>query len=293
MVWFFGGVSFLKSGPFSGWFGDINGLEDQFSPVGTFFSAIASAGAVWAIILQSDLLERQMFEANFYQLLELHKCNRDNVYAQKKCTDSRNERKVAAHNLPCVELHTNHEFKYVTGVQAFEVLYEKLTAIIAYTYGTPDEGNKQYLDKATTSAIISIAFETKGDKEARFKGIYDVFSESVSNCLDHYFRNFYHIIKHIDEEVTKPELRKKYFGILRAQLSPYEYALFYYNGLASDDRDNGRKRSKIKRLIEENGLLQNIERGLLSDEEEAGKYAAGAFDVPSKKKKWYSPSQDG
>lgn len=91
----------------------------------------------------------------------------------------------------------------------------------------------------------------------------------IRTVLDHYFRNFYIILKFIhetkvfsdesqrEEGQTEYEAKYRYATILRASLSRYELVLLYYNGLS----DVGNE--KLKPLLEEYCMLNNINEGLL------------------------------
>ena len=75
--------------------------------------------------------------------------------------------------------------------------------------------------------------------------------EAFSN-VGHYFRNIYHIFKHIDESsFLSAKEKRKYAKLVRAQLSSIESGALFLNGLSS----NGAA-SKI--LIERYSLLQGF-----------------------------------
>lgn len=114
--------------------------------------------------------------------------------------------------------------------------------------------------------VIKVGIETEGlDSYCHSKYI---------SLLDHYFRHFYTIINFIDKstdfeiftskskkENNKKNLKEKkyqYAKILRATLSRYELVLLYYNGLSKYGKD------KLKPLIEEYSMLNNINEGLLA-----------------------------
>lgn len=71
-------------------------------------------------------------------------------------------------------------------------------------------------------------------KELKSQAFETVYKKN-ENLLGHYFRNLYRIVKiiqeeefHIDKEKNENE-KKKYRGILRAQLSSYELIIIFYN----------------------------------------------------------------
>ncbi|SCC32737.1 Putative phage abortive infection protein [Kosakonia oryzendophytica] len=75
--------------------------------------------------------------------------------------------------------------------------------------------------------------------------------EAFSN-IGHYFRNIYHIFKHIDESsfLSKKE-KQKYAKLVRAQLSSIESGALFLNGLSS-------RGAASKILIERYSLLQEF-----------------------------------
>ncbi|NXZ87922.1 putative phage abortive infection protein [Serratia fonticola] len=76
--------------------------------------------------------------------------------------------------------------------------------------------------------------------------------ESNFSNIGHYFRNIYHIFKHIDEAsfLTVRE-RVKYAKLVRAQLSSIESGALFLNGLSS-------RGAASKKFIEEYSLLQEF-----------------------------------
>lgn len=258
-VWFLGAFSFKFSCPiFSGVFGATDNLENVFSPVGTFFSGLAAGGAIYAIILQAKIFENQKFENNFYNMLTILALKRDQMHAE----------------------HIDQEgnIKEVFGLYAFKALHQKLESIVTHYFSTLTPSHSQYINDTLQNEMDNIFSSLRHNENSQhFILLYDLFFESTDYCLEHYFRHLYHIFKNIDENVHDKNDRKKYFSIARAQLSPYEYALFYYNGLANKDpHPDGTP--KLKKLIEHNCLLHNHTASLLFEQGEAGSYTDTAFD---------------
>lgn len=77
-------------------------------------------------------------------------------------------------------------------------------------------------------------------------------SDDTFSNVGHYFRNIYHIFKHIDESdcLSKKE-KKKYAKLVRAQLSSIESGALLLNGLSSQGFAS-------KALIEKYSLLQEF-----------------------------------
>lgn len=98
---------------------------------------------------------------------------------------------------------------------------------------------------------------------------YVMFYEKYQEVLGHYFRNLYHLFKFVKGSDIQD--KRRYTSLARAQLSQCELVFLFYNGLSSYGE-------KFKPLIEEFGLLENLNRKLLfvSDEDKA--YDPKAFN---------------
>jgi hypothetical protein len=76
-----------------------------------------------------------------------------------------------------------------------------------------------------------------------------------------YFRSLYHVFKFIDTSDLRFEQKVRYANLTRAQLSSYELALLFYNGLWGEGQKGFRP------LIEKYGLLKHLDgRTLLAPE---------------------------
>lgn len=82
---------------------------------------------------------------------------------------------------------------------------------------------------------------------------YDKLYNNNKADLSHYFRSVYHIIKFIDE--SEIEDKKRYVGLLRAQISSYEQIVIFYNCLHKYGE-------KFKILAVRYNLFKNIDEGL-------------------------------
>lgn len=85
--------------------------------------------------------------------------------------------------------------------------------------------------------------------------------------LAHYYRYFYNLIRFVDESAVE---KVKYIRILRAQLSNYELAVMFYNGLRPEAE-------KSKTFIEAYSMFDNLPTGLLFDAVHVDKYGGSAF----------------
>ena len=97
--------------------------------------------------------------------------------------------------------------------------------------------------------------------------------------FDHYFRNMYRIVKYVDEtdvfddlqEEEREKRKYEYVAILRSTLSRYELVWLFYNTLSEYGRE------KFKPLVEKYALLNNVRVDLLVKPEDVYQYDVHAF----------------
>ena len=94
---------------------------------------------------------------------------------------------------------------------------------------------------------------------------YDAHQEEIG----HYFRHLYHIIKFV--KTSDIDDKRRYTDFVRAQLSSFELALLFYNGLSAHGRE------KFKPLIEEFALFKNLPSKILLKRTHREFYEGGAY----------------
>ena len=119
------------------------------------------------------------------------------------------------------------------------------------------------------------------EPKKRIETAYSIFKLASEHEVGHYFRNFYRILKFVNE--SDMENKKEYAGILRAQMSSYELLLTFYSTLHTVG-------AKLKPLVERYGMFDNLNLNrLFDDESEVCLYARSAYgsqDVSA----YYPPS---
>lgn len=110
-----------------------------------------------------------------------------------------------------LELHhslvSDVTYKDKSGRAAFTELYKAYAGTRQGQYGTND------IDRAQAN------------------NTYEIFYNSNSAYIAHYFRNLYRIVKFIDDSTLSN--KQVYAGLVRAQLSRDELRMLFYNGLSS------------------------------------------------------------
>ena len=79
--------------------------------------------------------------------------------------------------------------------------------------------------------------------------------------LGHYYRTLFQILKYVDQSRLSMRDKRFYTNLVRAQFSPHEHALFFYNALSPFGIE------KMMPLVEEYSLLKNLDQSFLLDTE--------------------------
>lgn len=170
------------------------------------------------LIEQNKTLKKQRFENTFFHMLTLH------------------------HDI--VKVIDYGANSTVQGRKYFSIAYIEL--MVQY--------NKK---KSNINKDSNGHFNYQADILAILKA-YKKFYKVHQECVGHYFRNLYNIIKFIDESNELSEEDKMFYSrLLRAQLSSYELVLLFYNCLA------GHGFFKLRNLVNKYNILDNMNAALL------------------------------
>jgi hypothetical protein len=247
----------------SNFFGSPNQLENVFSPIGALFSAFASAGAIYAVILQGFHFNTQQFENNFFNLLTLHKKNLDAInldyaYFLKESNNNKDNSIIRKDPFQPCYTFLEHLISCIINNQETEYVFKEYKDEIYYIIND---------HRAQFDSIGDVDHS----KETKFKLCYQILKESVGSSFDQYYHHLYHTIKYID---TNAPFNKKneYIAILRSQITKYERVFLHYHGLMHHEQ-------KFKNLIEKHCILHDLHKkqNLLLDEGAAGQYSDKAF----------------
>jgi hypothetical protein len=198
--------------------------------------------------IQQESINRQNFENSLFQLINLHNQivagMRENYYSEEG----------------------SHDLLERKGRSCFEQWY------------------KEYKNRYAALSIIPYAIaELQGGTSCpdtpekyleRIQEKYIIYYQSKQSELGHYFRNLYHIFKFVRESNIKDQ--KRYAGLVRAQLSQYELAFLFYNGLTPIPPE--KSENKFKSLIEEFQLLKHLDISMLTQPSDKGFYKLSAFE---------------
>ncbi len=103
----------------------------------------------------------------------------------------------------------------------------------------------------------------------RIEIAYGLFRLANEHEVGHYFRNFYRILKFVDE--SDLENKEEYAGILRAQMSSYELLLTFCSTLHTVG-------AKLEPLVERYGMFDNLQvKRLFDPDNEVRLYKRSAY----------------
>lgn len=266
-------------------------IGDSFGSLNALFSALALAGVVVTIVLQSrelrlqrnelsetkkefqiqnKTLTTQRFENTFFSLLNLHHQIVEGMDFDQTIKLSDPERGFFVTKPKKIlgnEVNENLTLKTLKGRDVFRHSYKILHDSMSSRFPISQQ------DLEIDDKGIHIPKDLNiDDFEAIYMDEYKVWNTD----LGHYFRNLYRIVKFVDESIliTKNDYEYQegmsdeeklsnvkyldfaekylYTSMLRAQLSDFELGWIFYNCISSQ----GNK--KFKPLLEKYGLLKNL-----------------------------------
>ncbi|MDJ1466961.1 putative phage abortive infection protein [Xanthocytophaga flava] len=252
-----------------GQFGDIVG-----GLIGTIFSLVGVYLLFETLKEQRDTFVKQQIETRFFELLQLHKSNVEEM-------EYRDKRGRAVFNIIKDDFH--YLFDYVgeeiyTEAKAKESgksskEWQSACIEIAYQilfYGLEKE-SFQHRKNSLKSIITDLALFDKLHyryldpllSELKEKGIeYDLIwlvYEGHQARLGHYYRHLFQVVKYIDNQQLLSDTEKyHYIKVLRAQLSTQEQALLLYNSLSNMGSPWKVNENREADLITTYHLIKNI-----------------------------------
>lgn len=244
-------------------------LEGLFAPAAAFFSGIVfyfmyttyKSQEEQLLIMKKESKEKS-FETVFFNLLQIH---RENYNLVNNITDEEFKKEGFYFRKTYEEMETAfHLQQYCLEMsRPPDHIHKSLT---------PEKNKKLF---KTLKIIERYSSNNKNNKQFIF---YQYVYESQKSIFTSYFRHYFHLLKYLHNEFKRGDLSPdtifKYRDILKAQLSPYEHALLYYNGLFFKEVI---KKSGYYRMITDLKMLDDIDKELLFDEGAIGHYPKEAF----------------
>lgn len=262
---------------------------DKFGAINALFSGLAFAGIIFTVLLQKRELSlqreeleknrqnleeqtrnlgRQRFEDMFFNLLKLHS-------EITKDLDLPGHPGRRAHDY-LFQHFANSDQEFNVFISLHKLSRERVRKL--QEEKQIDEANYPELDQADISTIVealtkqATVVESYLDRDEsmhaqKIKRAYEKTCLALLDDFAHYFRNFYHTLRFIDDSKTIDNSEKKaYARILRSQLSDIELVSLFYNSImpykvAGREMELGYP--KLGRLLVRYDILQNMSKGLL------------------------------
>lgn len=222
---------------------------DMFGAVNALFSGLAFAGIIIALIFQKDELALQRQELR--DTREELKGQREQMELQNESIKKQNFENTF---FQLLRFHSEivNSLDTTTSVRDVDRSTMKITftnKVISGRYCF------RYFYKELSDIYKAEVKNGELQDEGFVRRVYKKFHVKYQADLGHYFRNLYYLVKFVkDSDITDKEY---YLNLVRAQLSTYEHLLLFYNCLSKF----GYK--KFKPLVEEFGLLNDVEKELL------------------------------
>ncbi|SIS86628.1 putative phage abortive infection protein [Chryseobacterium gambrini] len=192
---------------------------DMFGAANALFTGLSFVALIVTILLQRKDLKHQQYQ------LEIQ--NQSNLIQNFETTFFN---MINVHHQIINSLHLEHTIKKDN---TEKVVIEKERKVFLYLFG-------------------KINNQMNGDGE-KFSNIYTNYYMPLNFHLEHYYNNFFQILKYIDESKNINQLLKnRYSMILSSQLSEHEKLMIFYHIIYINDQGN------FKRLIEKYNLLDNF-----------------------------------
>jgi hypothetical protein len=244
---------------------------DQFGAVNALFSGFAFAGIIFTILLQrSDLAEtrasmsQERFDGTFFQLLALHMSIAEKI----ETLGGRGKEAFVSFQ----GMLKGKDADFYTFCALTKLPRDRIRQIIdnrAIKSGEFVELNDADVNNLSlslangVSALQNFLDDDLRMHEAKVIAAYIRAAESGIDDFAHYFRNFYNILRFIDETTQIPaDEKKRYAKFLRSQLSESELVVLFYNSIAKIDLP-GREGlelgyPKMAKLLVKYDVLQNM-----------------------------------
>ena len=235
--------------------------DSPFDRLNTLFSGLAFWGVVYAILLQKSELTLQRRELRL---------TRSEVRGQKEQLESQNR----------TLKQQRFENTFFSLLDLFNNVVGSINISRSRMLGdTPDllARGRECFSKFSSEFALQYSIQRTEHNDWGHRTLcvtaYEQFAGSRQAFVGHYFRTLYNIVKFI--ATSEVENKQTYINILRAQLSSSELTLLFYNCISKYGSE------KFKPLVEQFGLLENMDFSCLIDPKHRELFNESAFHSPS------------
>lgn len=268
-------------------YGNIGNLTSGL--IGSLFTIAAFFILLITLIEQKDTFRKQQFESKFFELLKLHRAN---VAEMEIELDNMFEKGIFKGRKVFVRLYD--EFFSIYNSVSLErnnqqinnfqerIMQDASFAYILLFYGIDDssiERINNYISQNQQYKYLEIYFQFI-HKLKQNNPLNPLFYTSRQDILSHYFRHLFQTIKFIDRQTFLTDKEKYFYAkTLRAQLSNFELAIFFFNSLSPLGASWELKMKKYKvNLITKYKFIKNIPIGFTKEINPKAYYPKIAFE---------------
>ena len=156
-------------------------------------------------------LELQQFDSTFFRMLEQQTEIRQNL-----TFNSMAGRNAVKEIISTINTIFSSSRNYNGGRLYFENPIEKIPELKPYL-SDPEQRKSLYKNRSDRSQYVQI---------------FEIIYPSIHNCIGHYLRHLYQILKFVDTRYPgDSDNNKTYIDIIQSELSENEFMLLFYNGL--------------------------------------------------------------
>lgn len=235
--------------------------DNKFDPLNTLFSGLAFWGVIYAILLQRNELTLQRKE------LEL---TRQELRGQREQLESQN----------ITLKQQRFENTFFSLLNLFNNIVDSIEITGASRLGDPPsvlaksrECFSRFVREFTSEYSRERELHSDMGHRTLCVTAYEAFAGHRQAFVGHYFRTLYNIVKFIT--TSEVDNKQTYITILRAQLSSSELTLLFYNCISKYGNE------KFKPMVENFGLLENMDFSSLLDPKHRELFNESAFHSPS------------
>lgn len=204
-------------------------------------STIAQEKQSDSLLIQNQSIKQQNFENTFFNMLDLHNKNIDNI-SLGKLSEVENIGKLNAYGCYKIKDHTLHANKRKKLIDSLtqsirlgidKTILEMLKRNIA-RYNQFVFDDKDYHGKKSIERLRSIFVEYLEDRKNYINNDKDIeqhyenFHDEYQEIIGHYFGTIYQVLKFIDD--SDIEDKERYSSLFRSQFTKSELELLFYHG---------------------------------------------------------------
>jgi uncharacterized membrane protein len=260
--------------------------QDHWGQFGDFFGGTLNpiiglmtlSALVWTVRLQHQLLreaKRQVKVSEDELKRTSEALERQAALQRKQAFETTFFSLLSAWQRLCEQMDLLHRDQRKTGKDCFVIIHDDFHQFMndeSFRYRNVRDEVWGFVHSHVTKAYEEAFWSATVDApRPRVVEAYVLTYHEHRTDLGAYFRTLYHLIKFIDKSGLTERERRTYANLVRAQFSPYEHFLLFYNCLSPFGCE------KFYPLIERYALLKNLDESLLITKDDKHYYRPPAW----------------